>query len=224
MSGANANWWMDASCRWHQGAPPPGWWQAPNGRWHPPSHDDPTDELTADAPAGGAHLARSGRGANLWQTYRSWPLWARLAGPAVAFLLVVGVLGAAATGSLGDDGRETTATARATTTTPAETQPEAPATVPKVVTPPSSAHGTTTSAVPRGMAPPEPAPTPTTDAQPPRPTTTAAPTTTNDIHPGAPCSPEGAEAVTGDGMSVVCSTQKCHGAPFADPRWRRASC
>jgi hypothetical protein len=25
-------------------------------------------------------------------------------------------------------------------------------------------------------------------------------------------------------MSVVCSTQKCHGAPFADPRWRRASC
>jgi hypothetical protein len=57
----------------------------------------------------------------------------------------------------------------------------------------------------------------------PRPPTTTAPPTT-DIHPGAPCSPEGAVAVTSDGMSLVCTTQKCHGAPFADPRWRRADC
>ena len=223
MSGANANWWMDASCHWHQGAPPPGWWQAPNGRWHPPSHDDPTDELTTSAPVGGAHLARRGRGANLWQTYRGWPLWARLAGPAVAFLLVVGVLGAAATGSLREGGRENTATGPATTTTQAEAPAETPATVPNVATPPPSIGVTTTSAKPRSTAPPEPAPTPTTDAPPQRPPSTAAPTT-NDIHPGAPCSPEGAEAVTGDGMSLVCTTQKCHGAPFADPRWRRADC
>jgi hypothetical protein len=221
MSGANANWWMDASCRWHQGAPPPGWWQAPNGRWHPPSHDDPTDELTTNGPVGGAHLAGRGRGANLWQTYCSWPRWARFAGPAVAFVLVVGVLGAAATGSLRDDGRETTATAPATTTTQAET----PATAPNVVTPPPSTGATTTSAVSRSTAPPEPGPTPTTvaDVPAPRPPTTTAPPTT-DIHPGAPCSPEGAVAVTSDGMSLVCTTQKCHGAPFADPRWRRADC
>jgi hypothetical protein len=221
MSGAHANWWMDAGCRWHQGAPPPGWWQAPNGRWHPPSPDDPTDDLMTSAPVGGAHPAGAGRGPNLWQTYRSWPRWARLTGPIVAFLLVVGVLGAAATGSLREGGRETTATARATTTTQAET----PATVPKVVTPPPGAGMTTTPAVPRTTAPPEPAPTPTTVADVPAPgppTTTAPPP--NDIHPGAPCSPEGTEAVTADGMSLVCTTQKCHGAPFADPRWRRASC
>ena len=56
-----------------------------------------------------------------------------------------------------------------------------------------------------------------------RPPTTTVPSV-NDIHPGAPCSPEGAVAVTGDGMSLVCTTQKCHGAPFGDPRWRRAEC
>jgi hypothetical protein len=221
MSDAHDNWWMDASCRWHQGAPPPGWWQAPNGRWHPPSHDDQTDELTTSEPVGGAHLAGGERGANLWQTYRRWPRWARLAGPIVAFLLIVGILGAAATASLREGGRETTATARATTTT----QAEAPGTLPKVVTPTPSAGVTTTPAVPRATAPPEPGPTPTTVADVPAPgppTTTAPPP--NDIHPGAPCSPEGTEAVTADGMSLVCTTQKCHGAPFADPRWRRASC
>jgi hypothetical protein len=222
MSDAHANWWMDASCRWHRGAPPAGWWRAPNGRWHPPSPDDPTDELTTDAPVGGAHLAGRRREANLWQTYRGWPRWARLAGPIVAFLLVIGILGAAATGSLREGGRETTATARATTTT----QAVAPTTLPKVVTPPPSAGVTTTSAVPRATAPPEPAPTPTTvaEAPAPRPPPTTAARPTNDVHPGAPCSPEGAEAVTSDGMSLVCTTQKCHGAPFSEPRWRRASC
>jgi hypothetical protein len=221
MSGAHANWWMDAGCRWHRGAPPPGWWQAPNGRWHPPSLDDPTDELAASAPLGGAYLTGRGRGGNLWQTYRSWPRWARLAGPIVAFLLVIGILGAAATGSLREGGRETTATARATTTT----QAGAPATLPEVVTPAPTAGVTTTPAVPRTTAPREPAPTPTTvaDVPAPDPPTTAAPPT-NDIHAGAPCSPEGAETVTADGKSLVCTTQKCHGATFGEPRWRRASC
>jgi hypothetical protein len=224
MSDAHANWWMDASCRWHQGAPPPGWWQAQNGRWHPPSPDDPTDELelTNGPRVGGAHLAASGQGANLWQIYRSWPRWARLTAPIVAFLLVVGALGAAATGSLREDGRETTATEGATTTTRAET----PATSPNAVTPAPSAGGsTTTSSVPRTTAPPQAAPTPTTvTADPaPGPPTTADPPT-DDLHPGAPCSPEGATAVMGDGTSIVCTTQKCHGAPFSQPRWRRASC
>ena len=222
MSGAHANWWMDATCRWHKGAPPPGWRQAPNGRWLPPSPDDTTDELTTSPPVGGAHLAGRGRGADLWQVYRSWPRWARLTGPIVAFLLVVGVLGMATTGSRGEDAREPTATSRVTTATQAET----PATSPKVVTPaPSAGVSTTTSSAPRTTAPPQPAPPPTTVAAAPAsgPPTSADPPT-NDIHPGAPCSPEGATAIMGDGTSMVCTTQKCHGAPFSQPRWRRATC
>jgi hypothetical protein len=256
MSNAHANWWMDARCRWHQGAPPPGWWQARNGRWHPPEpphdttdrhppephdttdrhppepHDttdrhppephDTTETLAVGPPLEGAHFANPRQGANLWQTYRSWPRWARLAGPAVALILVVGLLGAAATKGLREGARETTATSRVTTTTQAET----PATSPNVVTPAPSAGGSTpTSSVPRTTAPPQPAPTPTTAAADPAPgpPTTADPPT-NDIHPGAPCSPEGATAVMGDGTSVLCTTEKCHGAPFSQPRWRRASC
>jgi hypothetical protein len=233
MSGAHANWWMDTSCRWHRGAPPPGWWQAGNGRWHPPSPDDTTDrhslELhdTTETPAAGpspegAHFANPGQGANLWHIYRSWPRWARLAGPAVALILVVGLLGAAATEGFRDGARETTATSRATTTTQADT----PVASPDVVTPaPSAGASTTTSSVPPTTAPPQPAPTPTTVAGDPAPVppTTADPPT-NDIHPGAPCSPEGATAVMGDGTSMLCTTQKCHGAPFSEPRWRRTNC
>jgi hypothetical protein len=222
MSDGHANWWMDARCRWHPGAPPPGWWQAPNGRWHPPKPDDTTEALAVGPPMEGAHFANPSPWANLWQTYRSWPRWARLAAPTVALILIVGVLGAAATEGLREDASETTATARVTTTTQAET----PATSPNAVTPAASAGvSTTTSSVPRTSAPPQPAPTPTTvPADPaPRPSTTADPPT-NDIHPGAPCSPEGATAVTGDGMSLVCTAQKCHGAPFSEPRWRRTTC
>jgi len=222
MSDGHANWWMDASCRWHQGAPPPGWWQTRDRRWHPPKPDDTTEQVPVGQPVDGAHFANRGHGANLWQSYRSWPRWARLAGPTVAFILVVGVLGAAATGGLRDGSDETNATGRATTTTQANT----PATLPDAATPPPSASPTTTtSAAPRSTAPPQPAPTPTTvPADPaPGPPTTADPPT-NDIHPGAPCSPEGATAVMGDGTSLVCTTQKCHGAPFGEPRWRRTTC
>jgi hypothetical protein len=221
MSDGHANWWMDASCRWHRGAPPPDWWQARNGRWHPPKPDDMTEALAVGPPIEGAHLANPSLGAHLWQTYRSWPRWARLVGPTVALILIVGVLGAAATDGLREDAAETTATARVTTTTHAET----PATSPNAVTPAPSAGVSTTSSVPRTTAPPEPAPTPTTVAADPapRPSTTADPPT-NDVHPGAPCSPEGATAVTGDGMSLVCTAQKCHGAPFSEPRWRRTTC
>ena len=97
MSGSHANWWMDASCRWHQGAPPPDWWQARDGRWHPPAPDDSTEELTISPPVAGARLTADGRRANPWAIYRGWPRWARLAGPVVAVILAVGVLAAAAT-------------------------------------------------------------------------------------------------------------------------------
>ncbi len=221
MSDSHANWWMDASCRWHQGAPPPDWWQARDGRWRPPAADDTTEELTASPPVGGAHLASRGPGANLWQTYRAWPRWARLAGPIVASLLVIAVLGAAATEGLRDGDRETTATDRATTTEPATTT-----TSPNAVTPAPTAGATATpSSVPVATTDrhqPDTAPTTVTTGSP-RPPTTADPPT-NDIRPAAPCSPEGATAVTADGTPMVCTLQKCHGAPFSEPRWRRASC
>jgi hypothetical protein len=222
MSGANANWWMDASCRWHPGAPPPGWRQARNGRWHPPSPDDTTDELTTNPPVGGAHLASGGRGPNLWQIYRSWPRWARRAGPTLALILVVGLLGAAATGSLWEGGgRETTATSRATTTTQAGSATSLDAATPA----PTASATTTASSVTGSTTPPQRDPTPTTVADipaPPPPTTADQPTST--IHRGAPCSPEGATAFTSDGIPMVCTTQKCHGAPFSEPRWRPTSC
>lgn len=222
MRGASANWWMDAGCRWHQGAPPPGWRQAQNGRWHPPSPDDTTDELTTSPPVGGAHLASGGRGANLWQIYRSWPRWARVTGPIVASFLVVGALGAAATGGLRESGgRETTATARVTTTTQADTATSSNAAPPG----PTARSTTTASSLPGSTTPPQPDPTPTTVAaipEPPPPTTSDQPT--SNIHRGASCSPEGATAFTGEGVSMVCTTQKCHGAPFSEPRWRPTSC
>ena len=222
MTDGHANWWMDASCRWHRGAPPPGWWQARDGRWHPPKPDDTTEEVPVGPPVEAAHLANRGHGANLWQTYRSWPRWARLAGPAVVFVLVVGVLGAAASERLREGGDETNATAGATTTA----QAGAPTTVPGAVTPPPSASPTTTAfAAPSSAAPTQFAPSPTTVVAdpPPRPPTTAD-RPTDDVHPGAPCSPEGATAVMGDGTPLLCTTQKCHGAPFGEPRWRRATC
>jgi hypothetical protein len=213
---------MDASCRWHRGAPPPGWCQAGNGRWHPPASEDATDELMTGSPVGGAHLAGGGWGTDVWRTYRSWPRWARLAAPILALILVLGLLGAAATERLREDGRETTATSRVTTTTQAETA----ATLPDVVTPaPSVGASTATASVPSGNAPAEPEATPTTVGADPAPDPpTPADPPTNDIHPGAPCSPEGATTVMGDGTPMVCTTQKCHGAPFSQPRWRRAGC
>jgi hypothetical protein len=214
---------MDAGCRWHQGTPPPGWWQAGDGRWRPPAPDDTTEELTIGPPVSRAHVPASGRGAKLWQSYRGWPRWARLTGPIAVSVLVIGVLGAAATVGFRRGDGETAATARATVTTqPGTSAPSSP----DAATPaPTAGATTTTSLVPGSTTPPQSDPTATTVAAapaPPPPTTTDPPT--NSIHRGAPCSPEGATAFTGDGTSMVCTAQKCHGAPFSEPRWRRASC
>ena len=222
MSDSHANWWMDASCRWHQGLPPPGWWQAHDGRWHPPALDDTTAEMGIDPPGGGAHLAAGGRATNLWETYRRWPRWARVAGPVAACILVIGVLGAAATEGLREGDPETTATERAATT-----ERETTTTVSNVAPPPSTpttAGTPTTGSMPDTTAPAEPEPTPTTVEDPaPAPPPTPDPTS-NDIHPGAPCSPVGATAISGDGVPMTCTTEKCHGAPYSLPRWRRTAC
>jgi hypothetical protein len=44
------------------------------------------------------------------------------------------------------------------------------------------------------------------------------------VHPGALCSPEGATALSDEGVPLTCTTQKCHGTPFNQPRWRAATC
>jgi hypothetical protein len=221
---SDVNWWMDANCRWHKGLPPPGWWQARNGRWHPPASDDTTTEMTIGPSAGAAHLAGGGRRANLVATYRSWPRWARLAAPISAFVLTIGVLAAAATGGLLDNDPETTATDEtAPATDPSTTV--APATTGAPASTAASTHATTTVHLPSAPTPAEQDPVPTTSATTPapEPPATTAPTN-NDIHPGAPCSPEGATAISSDGIHLTCTRQKCHGAPFSEPRWRRTTC
>ena len=44
------------------------------------------------------------------------------------------------------------------------------------------------------------------------------------VRQGSACSPEGATAITQDGVPMTCTAQKCHGAPFDSPRWRRTAC
>ena len=213
---------MDAGRRWHQGMPPPDWWQAGDGRWHPRAPDNMTEELTVGSPAAGGHVPVSGA-AKVWHTYRGWPRWARLTGPIAVSVLVVGVLGAAATGGLRERDDGTAATARATVTKqPGTSAPSSPG----AATPaPTVGASTTTSAIRDSTTPPRSDPTTTTVATTPAPRAPpAADPSTNGIHRGASCSPEGATAFTGDGTSMVCTAQKCHGAPFSEPRWRRANC
>jgi hypothetical protein len=38
------------------------------------------------------------------------------------------------------------------------------------------------------------------------------------------CSPAGTTGTSADGVPMICSTEKCHGKPYKQPRWRRRSC
>jgi hypothetical protein len=220
MSDSQVDWWMDASCRWHQGRPPPGWWRAGNGRWHPPAPDATTEGMTTGQPVGGAHFGGGGRGPGLWEAYRGWPRWARLAAPIAAFVLAIGALGAVATEGLRGDDPDTTAADEATATS----EPGASTTATDAAAPaaPTTRPTTTTDSMPSTTAPPPPDPAPTTAPAPPPPTNPEP--TNSEIHPGAPCSPEGATALSGDGVPLTCTRQKCHGADFSQPRWRRTAC
>jgi hypothetical protein len=44
------------------------------------------------------------------------------------------------------------------------------------------------------------------------------------VHPGAFCSPAGATGMSADGVPMTCSTAKCDGTPYDQPRWRRTNC
>jgi hypothetical protein len=221
MDETHVNWWMDDTSRWHRGFPPAGWWQAEDGRWHPPGDDDePTEEMQEVPTGGAAHLAgpRSPTVVAGW----GWPPWARIAVlTSIAILAVVVVAAAAITDSGGDGDGETVTADVSTTITPSTastTSTGAPGSASSVASaspgddtdpsaPPTTARSTT-SAPPQTSAP----------------TTTSPPPTDPGVRQGAPCSPEGATAVTQEGVPMTCTTQKCHGAPYDSARWRRTAC
>jgi hypothetical protein len=223
MDETRVNWWMDDTSRWHQGYPPTGWRQSEDGRWHPPGgDDDPTEEMWQDPETGPAHRAR-GTGSPANAGWAGRPGWARLAVLAsMAVLAVVVVIGAAALtdGGGGDD--EDTATGDVTTTVAPSTSV---ATTPPQVSS-SSGSGTPASDGSDPPAPPTTARATTTTNRPSTtaPATTSPPPTDPGVHLSAACAPEGATAITQDGVPVTCTTQKCHGAPFDNPRWRRTAC
>jgi hypothetical protein len=126
--------------------------------------------------------------------------------PLSAAIIGLGAIGVMAGDPDESDGEQVAAEDDSTTTTERPTTTE---------------RATTTS------APPTPPPT----ARPPA--TTAAPTTSppatqprpgGNVTPGAFCSPAGATGTSADGVPMTCSTEKCHGTPHEQPRWRRTNC
>ncbi len=178
---------------------------------------------------GAAHLAGGSRPPGVAGGW-GWPRWARIGVLAsVALVAIVVIAGAALTGGGGEDDRA--AVTGGTTTTLASGTPGASATEPPATDSPAPADSsgepaTTEASDPTAPATTEPAPT-TTTAPPevppaPAPTTPAPPG--SGARQGSPCSPEGATAITQDGVPMTCTAQKCHGAPFDSPRWRRTAC
>lgn len=218
MDETHVNWWMDDTSRWHRGSPPAGWWQAEDGRWHPPRDDDePTEEVREVPHAGAAHFGgESGR-----------PRWTRIAVLASVVLVAIVLVTAAAIMDDGGDGETVTADV-STTVAPSTTAPAA--TIPGSAS--SEARSTDEDTDPPappttgGAATTERVPTTTTTAPAPQPAPapTSPPPSNPDVHQGAACSPEGATAVSSDGVPMTCTTQKCHGAPFDSARWRRTAC
>jgi hypothetical protein len=219
MDETRVNWWMDDTSRWHRGYPPAGWRQAADLRWHPPRDDDePTDEMEQTPPDG---VPRHAQGTGSHASARGWrgPRWALVAVLAsVAALAVVVIAVAAITDGSGRDDR-VTATANVPTTLTPTTAPFTPTAPP----------GSSSSVAGDPTDPPAPpttarATTSTTSLPTSAPATTSPPPTDPPVQLSAPCSPEGATAVSADGVPLTCTTQKCHGAPFDSPRWRRTAC
>ncbi|HZA76907.1 MAG TPA: hypothetical protein VE623_11020 [Acidimicrobiales bacterium] len=223
-------WWMDDDGQWHEGEPPAGWVQGEDGHYYPPPPPPPAsdDATRLDEPAWDAaeptqpydpepydpeptraytpsHATPAGR-RGIVGTYLSWPRWARIAAPLSAAIIGLGAIGVMAGDPDESDGEQVAAEDDSTTTTERPTTTE---------------RATTTT------APPTPPPT----TRPPA--TTAAPTTSppatqprsgGSVTPGAFCSPAGATGTSADGVPMTCSTEKCHGTPHEQPRWRRTSC
>ncbi len=227
MDETSVNWWMDDTSRWHRGVPPAGWRQADDGRWHPPGDNEPTVEMSPVLPGGAAHLGRgSADGAGGW----GWPRWARIGVLASVVLAAVVVIAGAAMTDGGGEDDGAVVIGRSTTTSTVAGAPSATTgqQAPDTRAPAASTAGPTTTEGSDAPAPDttEPVPPTTTVAPevPPTPAPTAPAPSGTGARPGSPCSPEGATAITQDGVPMTCTAQKCHGAPFDSPRWRRTAC
>lgn len=222
MDETRVNWWMDADSRWHRDLPPAGWWQAEDGRWHPPGDDDATGEMQDGPPTGAAHFAGGARSPDAVAGW-GWPPWARTAVlTSVAVLAVVVVAAAAITDGGQDDDQAGTTTTVAAGSTAAPTT-EVPRTTSTVAA--GSSGEVLDPSVPPSTD--RPSATTSTSVAPPisaSPAPTRPPPTSAGVRFGAPCSPVGATAVSDEGVPVTCTVEKCHGAPFDDPRWRRTAC
>jgi hypothetical protein len=225
------DWWMDAGSKWHRGRPLAGWWQADDGRWHAPDDyddyddyddDDPSGEIEFDAPAGAAHFAGGSPPPDL-ERGRGWPRWARRA--VLASLAIVAVVAVGAAAIIGGDPDQNQA-GTTTTVVAGDVVPSSPgAQVPQTTSTVDAASG---SGVEDPSAPPTTERAPNTastiDPSPTSAPPTSPPPSRAEVRPGAICSPEGATAVTAAGIPLTCTVEKCHGAPFDAPRWRRTIC
>ena len=222
------DWWMDAESNWHRGRPQAGWWQADDRRWHAPDDyddDDPTGEIEGGPPTGAAHYyGRRSPPPDPDQGW-GWPRWARRAVLASLAIVAVGIVGAAAIIDGGPDQSQP----GTTTTTALEGAPVHPGSGPQAPQTTSTIAAASGSDVDDPSAPSSdeqasgtasPPVTSPTSAPPP----TSPPPSSAGARPGAICSPEGATAVTAAGVPLTCTVEKCHGAPFDAPRWRRATC
>jgi hypothetical protein len=221
MDETHANWWMDAGSQWHRGFAPPSWWQAEDGRWHPPGDDDATGEMRDGPPTGAAHFAGGAHSPDPVGGW-GWPGWARGAVLASVAVLAVVVVGAAA---ITDGGRDDD---QAGTTTTVVAGSAAPSTTGGRQTTSTSAAGSGRDVV-DPSTPTSTQRTSTTTSTSVAPSTSAAPAPTRPpadagVRPGGACSPAGTTAVSVDGTPLICTVEKCHGAPFDDPRWRRTTC
>jgi hypothetical protein len=238
MDETRANWWMDDASRWHEGVPPPGWWKAEDGRWHrpddrggrlPPDDDVPTVEMQTDEFAGPAHFA-GGTEVSELDDEPARPPWLRLAVlVSVVLLTAVAIAVAAITDGGGDDDRATITDQTTTTASPDTSPSSTPGAAPPAA---AGSAGTATTEVddpsasdrpPTTTVPPR-APTTVAPAMPPTPVPTTAPPAGTDVRQGGACAPEGATAVTSDGVPMTCTREKCRGAPFDSARWRRTTC
>lgn len=164
----------------------PGWWLASDGKWYAPELAAPTQAVPVtplEQTAAMSTVGRTSKTKSPMERVRAWPLWAKIAIPVVAVLLIAGIASAGQSSSKPD----VIPVATTTTKVPSTAPRTAPVTAPRTTTPPP-----TTEAKPVVTKPVIPPPT--------RPPATKPPAT----QPPAtqpPATPPPAAANPGDAMN-----------------------
>src|ERR687892_19141 len=201
-------WWMDDDGQWHEGEPPADWVQAEDGHYYrpPPPPAGPDDATRLDEPPWVT--------AEPTQPYDPEPYDSEPPG-------AYAPAHATPAGRRGIVGTYWSWPRWARIAAPLSVAIIGLGTVGVMAADPDESDGE------QGAA--EDDSTTTTE----RPATTAAPTTSppatqprsgGSVTHGAFCSPAGATGTSADGVPMTCSTEKCHGTPHEQPRWRRTSC